>query len=117
MTEPRPPGRPTLLTDGAADELVAAIARGETFRQAAASVGVTERTIRGWRSRAWSRRPEDLAFVALERRLIAALAASARPNPALDFDWRAAAAALEAQFPTRWALPEAPDEPDGPLDE
>jgi hypothetical protein len=51
-----------------------------------------------------------LPHVALERRLIAA-AALRREVSVPELDWQKAAAELEAQFPSRWALPEAPDDP------
>jgi transposase-like protein len=90
------------LTEDRADELVELVAAGSTLGAAAEQLGVSARTVRGWRRRAWSSRPEDAPFVALERRLIGALAVR-RDAPALP-TWEEAAAALEAQFPEHWRL-------------
>ena len=52
-------------------------------------------------------RSEDAPFIALEKRLIVAYAMRREP-PALDLDWRVAAASLATQFPERWSLPDPP---------
>jgi hypothetical protein len=57
-----------------ADAIVAGIAAGDSFAAAAKAAGVGARTLRTWRSRAWSREPADRACVDLERRLQRALA-------------------------------------------
>jgi hypothetical protein len=74
-------GRPTLLTPAVADELVSVLAAGGTVRDAAAATGVSARTIWEWRQRAWSRDPLDARYVALERRLVGAVA---RAGPAAE---------------------------------
>ena len=92
-------GRPTLLTPAVADELVAVLAAGGSIHDAAASTGVSARTIFEWRRRAWSRDPLDARCVALERRLRDALAVArtaTRSQDELDLDdWRQIAARLD----------------------
>ena len=111
----RRPGRPTLLDAQTADRLVALVAQGRPLSAAARGCGVSPRTLVGWRARAWSRDAADQPHVELERRVQQALgAAQARrereqADPlSLDRrpDWQAAALALEAAYPERWALPD-----------
>jgi transposase-like protein len=66
-------GRPTLLGPEVADALVAEVTAGALLEDAARAAGVSPRTLRSWRARAWSSRPEDAPFIELERRLRAAL--------------------------------------------
>lgn len=60
-------------------------------------MGVDARTIRNWRPRARSRRPEDARYVERERRLVAA-EALAYKRPAVE-SWEAATARLELLAP------------------
>jgi hypothetical protein len=101
----RRPGRPSKLTDEVADRLVALIVSGASPATAAETVGVTPRALRGWRARAWSRDPRDVACVTLERRLQQALASpqtdESTEAPVVE-DWTVIAARLEASAPERW---------------
>jgi hypothetical protein len=77
---PRRRGRPSSLTPERADTLVGLFAAGATVTDAAATVGVTRRTVELWRARAYSTRPEDRLYVDLEKRLQQALVErAARP--------------------------------------
>jgi transposase-like protein len=99
-----PGGRPSLLTADFADRLVAELAGGATLGGAAAVVGVNPRTLRAWRQRAWSRRPDDLPYVQLERRVQQALrrARGTTSEPHHAEPWQAAPARLAASNPAEW---------------
>jgi hypothetical protein len=104
----RGPGRPGHLTDEVADAIVAQLDAGAGLGEAAEACGVGTRTLRTWRRRAWSTRAADAPYIALERRIVGALA-RARPIELQLTPWEAAAAALEAEHPQRWALPDVDD--------
>jgi lambda repressor-like predicted transcriptional regulator len=94
VAENRPRGRPGLLSDA----IVARVAAGDSLEQAARAAGVAPRTLRTWRSRAWSRRAKDDAYVRLERRIVFALGAanaSARTTEAKPESWEQVAARVE----------------------
>jgi hypothetical protein len=79
-----------------------------TLQEAAAACGLSERTLRSWRRRAWSERPADRPFIELERRLQRALGRREErqlQQPA-DDDWLEAASRLEQQHPARWGAVE-----------
>jgi transposase-like protein len=99
-----PGGRPTLLTAELADRLVAELAGGATLRDTAALVGVNPRTLRAWRHRAWSRRPDDAPYVELEQRVQRALG-HARVTATSSEPWQLAAVRLMASDPARWGEP------------
>ena len=105
----RPPGRPSKLTDERADRLVALMADGSSITAAATAIGVSRRTLQNWRARALSRSPADQVFVTLERRLRATRPPCHLPARSAPEDWRDAAARLEADFPSRWSLPDVGD--------
>jgi transposase-like protein len=86
-------GPPTRLTPDVAEAIVQLVAGGSTLVEAARAAGVSERSLRGWRRRAWSADPRDQACVQLERNLLAALAT--RPP-----EWEQAASKLAAN--ARW---------------
>jgi transposase-like protein len=86
-------GRPGLLTPELADALVARVSDGATIDEAARSVGISARSVRAWRRRAWSSSPTDAPYIALERRLLQAQALASPPA----VDWRAIAARLDAE--------------------
>ena len=102
-------GRPTKFSDEVADRIVEAVAGGASLTAAARAVGIAPRTLIYWRARAWSSRPADRPYVALERRLLGVLSAPPPPPPRPPEppvgDWQQAAASLELQFPARWGLP------------
>ena len=77
------PGRPSKLTPDVANTIVAMIAAGNTVASAAAAADVTPRAIQHWRARAYSRRPEDRAYVELEQFLQRAKLAAAEYEPQL----------------------------------
>jgi hypothetical protein len=79
--EKRPRGRPPKLTAELRDQLLAQLAAGAGLAQAASASGISERTLRAWRERAWSTRPQDRPHVDLEQRLRDARAAAARRDP------------------------------------
>ena len=79
-------GRPTLLTAVLAEDIARRVESGTSLRDAALDCGISPRTLRSWRQRAWSPRPEDRQYVALEQRVIQALARRA----------------AEADVPERW---------------
>jgi transposase len=95
-------GRPGRLTPELADAIVTQISAGTSLAEAARLCGLGPRTLRSWRRRAWSREPVDAAFVALERRVQAALAT----RPAKSPSWEQVAAALEREYPERWGPPD-----------
>jgi transposase-like protein len=86
-------GRPTKLTPELRDQLLANIAAGVGLAEAASTSGISERTLRAWRQRAWSRRPEDRPFVELEQALRDMRASALRAEPEA---WRTTAEILEA---------------------
>jgi transposase-like protein len=45
------------------------VAAGAGLAEAASASGISERTLRSWRQRAWSTRPQDRPYVELEQRL------------------------------------------------
>jgi hypothetical protein len=89
-----PGGRPTKLTPAVTAEIAAELEGGATLAEAASAAGVSVRTLRAWRERAWSRLPEDRPHVQLERRVQEALgrrASRMAPEP-----WQVIAARIEA---------------------
>jgi Homeodomain-like domain len=106
-------GRPCGLTDAIRDRLADQVASGLTLQEAAAACGLSERTVRFWRRRAWSERPADAPFIELERRLQRALGRreERQLQPAAD-DWMEAASRLEQQAPERWGPVELDHEDD-----
>jgi transposase-like protein len=90
--EKRPRGRPTKLTPELRDQLLAQLATGAGLAKAATARGISARTLRSWRQRAWSTRSADRPYVELERQLRDARA-SAPPGPEA---WRSTAELLEA---------------------
>jgi hypothetical protein len=105
-------GRPTRLNAAVVDAIADRIAAGDTLAAACATAGVGERTLRAWRARAWSRRPEDRLHVELEQRLQAALLAhqadlarARQPEPLFE-SWEDAAAMLLTDHAERWADPD-----------
>jgi hypothetical protein len=107
---PRRAGRPTVLSDVVADRVVAELYAGGTLDNAAARAGISPRTLRSWRERAWSQRPEDQPFVRLEQGVRLALArARLAPEPASEpppepapEPWQDIAARLAADDPLNW---------------
>jgi hypothetical protein len=61
------PGRPPKLDDALACEIASRLIAGHTTVDVAQTLGVSRRSIAGWRARAWSARPEDRVCVELER--------------------------------------------------
>jgi transposase-like protein len=96
--ENRGRGRPTLLTPELGEPIALQLAGGARLADAAIACGLSPRTLRAWRRRAWSSRPEDRAYVELEQRLRAVLvdAPPAVPAPRDDEPWEEAASRLEA---------------------
>jgi transposase-like protein len=86
-------GRPTKLTPELRDQLLANIAAGAGLAEAASASGISERTLRAWRQRAWSRRPEDRPYVELEQALRDMRANAVRAEPEA---WRTTAEILAA---------------------
>jgi hypothetical protein len=85
-------GRPTKLTPELCDQLLAQLATGAGLAEAASASGISARTLRAWRQRAWSARPEDRPYVELERRLRDVRAAvTPEPDPEA---WRSTAELL-----------------------
>jgi transposase-like protein len=89
--EKRPRGRPTKLTPELRDQLLAQLAAGAGLAEAATASGISARTLRSWRQRAWSPRPEDRPYVELERQLRDARAS----DPPGAEAWRSTAEILE----------------------
>lgn len=85
--EKRGRGRPTRLSEEVIDSLSLYMKLGFTPGQAARAVGIGPRTLRRWRSRAWSRAPEDRACVQLEQRLHAAEVKAGRTAAWLSDLW------------------------------
>jgi transposase-like protein len=96
-------GRPGRLTAELADAIVAQLGAGASLAEAARLCGLGPRTLRSWRSRAWSHRTADAPFVSLEKRIQQALATARAAEPP---SWEQAAAVLESEYPGRWGLPE-----------
>jgi transposase-like protein len=86
-------GRPTKLTPELGDQLLAQLAGGARLAEAASASGISARTLRSWRQRAWSARPQDRPYVELEQRLRDARATAARRDPEA---WLTTAEILEA---------------------
>src|SRR5262249_51274138 len=82
---PGAPGRPGRLTPQVADAIVARVAGGDDLATAATAAGVGARTLRRWRRSAYSRDPGDADAVALERRIMRALAT--RPRASAPESW------------------------------
>jgi Transposase len=74
-------GRPPKLTPELRDQLLAQLAAGAGLAEAARASGISERTLRSWRQRAWSARPQDRPYVELERQLRDARATAAKRDP------------------------------------
>lgn len=101
-----PVGRPSKMTRIRADEFVRLIDTGVSIDDAAAAVGVTPRTVRHWRQRAWSARAADLPFIAFEKAVQRALGRrELAGNVAGVENWESVAMLLEREFPERWAAP------------
>jgi hypothetical protein len=91
--EKRARGRPPKLTHELRDQLLAQLTAGAGLAEAAPASGISARTLRSWRQRAWSVRPEDRPYVALERALRDARA-SARASDDPEA-WRTTAEILD----------------------
>jgi transposase-like protein len=89
-------GRPTKLTPELCDQLLAQLATGAGLAEAASASGISARTLRSWRQRAWSPRPEDRPYVELEQRLRDARTAVAPVGSTDPEAWRSTAEILEA---------------------
>jgi hypothetical protein len=76
------------MTPELADAIVAQLALGASLDDTALIAGISPRTLRAWRARAWSTSPRDAPFVAFEKRL-----RDVRAVPAVE-TWEAAAARL-----------------------
>jgi hypothetical protein len=63
-------GRPAKLDDKLATEIAALLLAGHSTSEVAQMVGVSRRSIAGWRARAWSRDPRDRACVQLEQMIV-----------------------------------------------
>jgi hypothetical protein len=87
-------GRPRMLTPQVADQLVAQLAAGARLEDAAHAAGISPRTLRSLRRRAWSKRVEDRPFIALERRVQAALRRAPAPDALGVGNWEEAAARI-----------------------
>jgi hypothetical protein len=100
--ENRGRGRPLRLTPELGELIAAELAAGADLGKAARAAGISPRTLRSWRQRAWSSRPEDRRYVELEQRLRPLLgpgdAASSGRHGAEP--WEAVAARIEAN--ERW---------------
>jgi len=95
--ENRRRGRPSRLTPQTVELIAAELAGGASLAEAATASGISERTLRSWRQRAWSSRPEDRAFVELEQRLRPLLGADERRHREGAMEpWEAAAARIAA---------------------
>jgi transposase-like protein len=90
--EKRPQGRPTKLTLELRDQLLAQLAVGAGLAEAATASGISARTLRSWRQRAWSARGAGPTLRQLERRLRDARASAPREPEA----WRSTAEILLA---------------------
>jgi hypothetical protein len=75
-------GRPPKLDAALACEIASRLIVGETTADVAQTLGISRRSIAGWRRRAWSRDERDAACVRLEQML-----------------WRGRVAAAEAAQP------------------
>jgi transposase-like protein len=81
---PRGRGRPGHLTVQLIERIEADVMAGATFSEAARLAGVSPRTLRSWRARAWSHRREDVLHVQLEQRLQHALQVTAHTTPSWE---------------------------------
>lgn len=90
--ENRQRGRPCLLTPELREELLDRLAAGAGLAEAARASGISARTLRSWRQRAWSTRPEDRSYVELEQRLRDVRATALKRDPEA---WRTTAEILE----------------------
>ena len=101
-------GRPLRLTAELAELIAAELAASASLGEAARAAGISPRTLRAWRERAWSSRPEDRPYVELEQRLRPLLGSGdpAAPGRHGVEPWEAVAARIEAN--ERW-LPELDD--------
>jgi transposase len=101
-------GRPSLLTEERRADLTLALAEGVPARIAAASVGVSPRTVRHWlatsdlRERVAELRDtrSEHADAENEARLVLLILRAAQ------HDWRASAWWLERRYPERWGKPD-----------
>jgi hypothetical protein len=81
-----------MLTAERRDQLLAQLAAGAWLADAASTSGISARTLRSWRLRAWSRRPEDAPYVELEQALRDVRATAQARDPEA---WRTTAEILE----------------------
>lgn len=106
-------GRPTLLTEELADELVRLLSAGNYDETAAKAAGVAPRTFREWLQRGLSLRDADEPYRQLRRRVDEARAKGEATHvariakAAQDGDWKASAWYLERAHPERWGKPGA----------
>jgi hypothetical protein len=95
--ENRGRGRPARLTPELGELIAAQLAGGASLADAAVAAGIAPRTLREWRARAWSSRPEDRLYVQLEQRLRPVLGADERRHREGRMEpWEAAAARIAA---------------------
>jgi hypothetical protein len=95
--ENRGRGRPARLTPELGELIAAELAGGADLAQAAGAAGISSRTLRSWRQRAWSSRPEDRPYVQLEQRLRPLLGSDERRHRDGAMEpWEAAAARIAA---------------------
>ena len=102
-----PGGRPVLLSDEIADQIVTMLRAGNAATVACRAAGIGRRTFGDWMKRGESRLTRDAPFREFRERVNEARAeAEARAvtliATAAREDWRAAAWYLERSFPERW---------------
>jgi hypothetical protein len=102
-----PHGRPSLLTDETADQLVAMLRLGNYLYVAVRAAGISRQTFDRWMLRGESDLPEDEPFKAFRARVERARAEGqvrhvATVSRAAETDWRAATWLLERQYPSLW---------------
>lgn len=100
-------GKPSLLTEELADQVVTMLRSGTLPRVACEAVGIDIRTLQRWLERGRSGRERDKAYREFTERVGRARAeaearAVAQIARAASEDWRAAAWLLERQWPERW---------------
>jgi hypothetical protein len=72
-------GRPPKLDGRLAAEIAALLLAGRSTTEVAQTLGISRRSISGWRRRAWSRNPEDEHCVALMEMVVRGLYAARAP--------------------------------------
>ena len=100
-------GRPTLLSEETADQLVAMLRLGNYINVAMLACGVSKDRFSEWMRRGATGLPEDERFARFRERVEKARAEGqvrhvATVSRAADTDWRAATWLLERQYPQLW---------------